>query len=150
MTACGEDITAPSCERCDDVRILSDRTEYRPGGVVRFTITNLTTDALRYDWCSMALASRSTEIAFESVYRPSRRCGPNAGMNEVLEHLQTIGPGETRSDSLAVTVAYQGQQRVHLWLVDVNGVPETGNPVVSNIFLVYPGASPNTDPAEDP
>ena len=140
--ACGGDeITAPTCDRCNELRILSDRAEYRPGGLVRFTISNLTRHELTYDWCSITLSSRTTNAPFEIVYAPSKRCGRDAGIQQVVANMVTITPGETRRDSLVVTTAaFQGQQRIHLWLVDAHGIPETGNPVTSNVFLILPGA----------
>jgi len=143
---CSDDrITDASCDRCDELQIRTERSEYRPGSIVRFSITNLTSTPLLYDWCSMGLAARTTEAPFEVVYRPSHRCGPNAGLEEVLANIQSILPGETRRDSLLVKVAFQGQQRVHLWLIDSTGHVEAENPVASNIFLVFPGANSRID-----
>ena len=141
-SGCSDGLTPPACERCGEMQIRTERSEYRPGALVRFTMTNLTGSPLRYDWCSMALASRSTETDFEAVYRPTRQCGSDAGPEEVLANMKIIRPGEARIDSLVVTVAFQGQQRVHVWLLDTEGRPETVNPAASNVFLVFPGASP--------
>ena len=38
---CGEGITDIACERYDELRIQTLRSENRPGAVVQFTITNL-------------------------------------------------------------------------------------------------------------
>lgn len=139
---CGGGITEPKCERCDELRVVTDRPEYRPGSVISFTIVNRTTTPLRYDWCSVVLASRGNDDEFDIHYSPARRCGFGAGTAEVMERLVIIGPGESYRDSLTIsTAANQSQYRLHLWLVDVNGVPEVGNPVVSNTFDIYPGAS---------
>lgn len=148
--ACDDSLTPPACERCGEMQIRTERSEYRPGAIVRFTMTNLTGSPLRYDWCSMALASRSTETDFEAVYRPTRQCGSDAGPEEVLTNMKIIRPGEARIDSLVVTVAFQGQQRVHVWLLDTEGRPETVNPAASNVFLVFPGASARLSEAARP
>lgn len=140
LVACGEGLAPDSCDRCDELRIRTERSEYRPGAVVRFSMTNLTAAPLRYDWCSMTLASRSTEIAFEKVYLPSRRCGAGANDETVRTHMRVLQPRETTLDSLVIRVAYQGQQRVHVWLLDAEGRPEAVNPAGSNVFLVFPGA----------
>ena len=140
-SACDDNLTPPVCERCGELQIRTERSEYRPGAIVRFYMTNVTASPLRYDWCSMTLASRSTERDFEIVYRPTHQCGLDAGPEEVVANMQIIRPGETRSDSLTIRVAFQGQQRVHVWLLDAEGRPEAVNPVASNVFLVFPGAS---------
>ena len=140
LIACGHDATGVACETCAEVVVRTERGEYRPGEVVRFTITNRGLTTLRYDWCSMVLGRRTSETPFETVYRPGARCGAGAGIEEVVAMMQVIAPGETRVDSLTVASLFiQSQQRVQLWLVDVNGLPD-GDPVVSNIFLVFPGA----------
>ena len=144
LVACGDKgITAPSCDRCDEMRVVTDRPEYRPGSNIVFTISNRTTADLRYDWCSVTLASRtSTDVDFDVTYRPSRRCGFGAGPAEVVQHMVVLAPGESVRDSVTVTgAANQSQYRLHVWLVDANGLPELGNPVASNIFDVYPSAS---------
>ena len=141
FSGCSSDgITEPKCERCDEMRVVTDRPEYRPGSVVAFTLTNRTTADLRYDWCSVAVASRGSSD-FETNYSPARRCGFGAGLSEVLEHMVVLAPGETLRDSATISSgAAQSQYRIQLWLLDENGLPETGNPVASNIFDVYPGA----------
>jgi len=141
LSGCSSDgITEPKCERCDEMRVVTDRPEYRPGSVVAFTLTNRTTTELRYDWCSVAVASRGS-ADFETNYSPARRCGFGAGLSDVLEHMVLLAPGETLRDSAAISSgAAQSQYRIQLWLLDENGLPETGNPIASNIFDVYPGA----------
>jgi hypothetical protein len=142
LSGCSSDgITEPECDRCDEMRIITDRPEYRPGSVIAFTLTNRTTTVLRYDWCSVAVASRGSSDDFETPYSPARRCGFGAGLSEVLEHMVLIPPGETLRDSATISSgAAQSQYRIHLWLLDENGLPELGNPIASNIFDVYPGA----------
>ena len=142
LSGCSSDgITEPTCDRCDEMRVVTDRPEYRPGSVIAFTVTNRTTAVLRYDWCSVAFASKGSSEAFETAYSPARRCGFGAGLPEVLEHMVLIEPGETLRDSASISsAAVQSQYRLHLWLLDENGLPETGNPIASNIFDVYPGA----------
>jgi hypothetical protein len=89
----------------------------------------------------VAFASKGSSEAFETPYSPARRCGFGAGLPEVLEHMVLIEPGETLRDSASISSgAPQSQYRVHLWLLDENGLPETGNPIASNVFDVYPGA----------
>ena len=92
LMACGDkSITAPNCDRCDEMRVVTDRPEYRPGSTIAFTITNRTPANLRYDWCSVALASRtSTDVDFDVRYQPSRRCGFGAGPAEVLASKQVL------------------------------------------------------------
>lgn len=142
LVACSEGVTEPKCARCGELRVITDRPEYRPGRVVAFTITNRTSAVLRYDWCSVGLASRAFSGEFEVLYSPARRCGLGAGLAEVLEHMVLIQPGESRRDSVSLSgAANQSQYRVHIWLLDDNGVPEGGNPVASNTFDVFPGAS---------
>lgn len=143
VAACGDKgVTAPTCDRCGEMRVVTDRPEYRPGSTIAFTLTNRTTDVLRYDWCSVGLSSRtSTTVDFEVRYTPSRRCGFGAGTAEVLEKMVLLAPGESVRDSVSVSgAANQSQYRLHVWLLDPNGVPETGNPIVSNIFEVFPSA----------
>lgn len=141
LSGCSSDgITEPKCERCDEMRVVTDRPEYRPGSVVVFTLTNRTTSELRYDWCSVAVASRGSSD-FEINYSPARRCGFGAGLAEVLEHMVILAPGETLRDSATISSgATQSQYRIQLWLLDENGLPEAGNPIASNIFDVFPGA----------
>ena len=142
LSGCSSDgITEPKCDRCDEMRVITDRPEYRPGSTIAFTVTNRTTAVLRYDWCSVAVASRGTSDDFVTPYSPARRCGFGAGLAEVLEHMVLIAPGETLRDSTAVSSgAAQSQYRIHLWLLDETGLPETGNPIASNVFDVFPGA----------
>jgi hypothetical protein len=139
---CSSDgITEPKCDRCDEMRVVTDRPEYRPGSVIAFSLTNRTSAVLRYDWCSVAIASRGSSEEFQTPYSPARRCGYGAGLPDVLEHMVLISPGETLRDSATISSgAVQSQYRIHLWLLDENGLPESGNPVASNIFDVYPGA----------
>ena len=143
ISACSDDITAPTCDRCDELRVLTDRPEYRPGSVIAFTVTNRTTDVLRYDWCSVAIGSRGNGDEFPpAVYSPSRRCGIGAGVEEVLDRMVLIPQGESYRDSVTISGgANQSLYRITIWLIDENGVPQAGNPVVSNTFDVYPGAS---------
>ena len=140
---CSDGITAPKCDRCDEMQVLTDRPEYRPGSVVAFTVTNRTADVLRYDWCSVSLASRGNGDDFPpAVYSPARRCGFGADVQDVLEHMVMLQPGETYRDSVNVNSgANQSLYRVTIWLLDENGTPQPGNPVVSNTFDVFPGAS---------
>ena len=142
LPGCSSDaITEPECDRCDEMRVITDRPEYRPGSVIAFTLTNRTSTVLRYDWCSVAIASRGSSEEFQTPYSPARRCGFGAGLSDVLEHMVLIPPGETVRDSATISSgAVQSQYRLHLWLLDENGLTETGNPVASNIFDVYPGA----------
>jgi hypothetical protein len=144
LFACGDKgITAPNCDRCDEMRVLTDRPEYRPGSTIVFTISNRTADDLRYDWCSVTLSSRtSPDVDFPVTYQPARRCGFGAGPEKVLERMVVVAPGESVRDSVTVSgAANQSQYQVHVWLLDANGVPETGNPVASNIFDVFPSAA---------
>ena len=56
--------------------------------------------------------------------------------------LHLAGVGATERDTVTTpSGALQGQYRINLWLVDENGNVELGNPVVSNTFDVFPGAS---------
>src|SRR5688572_32045157 len=81
LTVCSEGITAPKCERCDEMRVLTDRPEYRPGSTIAFTISNRTTAVLPYDWCSVGLASRGNGDDFPpATYSPARRCGIGANL----------------------------------------------------------------------
>lgn len=144
ITACeAGGITDATCDRCDEMRIRTDRPEYRPGTVIAFTITNQTAAPLRYDWCSVQLASRnSPEAPFEERYLPSRRCGFGAGVDEVLEKMVALQPGESVRDSVPINgAANQAQYRIQVWLVGDNGLPEPGNPIASNVFDVFPSAS---------
>ena len=142
LTGCSEDITAPKCERCDEMRVITDRPEYRPGSVIAFTITNRTTDVLRYDWCSVVLASRGSGDDFPPMaYSPTRRCGFGATVQDVLDKMVVIQPGASLRDSVSVSgAANQSVYRVTIWLLDENGFPQQGNPIVSNTFDVYPSA----------
>jgi hypothetical protein len=142
VAGCKEGLTEPQCDRCDEMRVITDRPEYRPGSVIAFTITNRTSTVLRYDWCSVTLASRGNADEFPINYSPARRCGIGAGPAEVLEHMVLIDPGATLRDSVSISgAANQSQYRLHVWLLDEVGLPEPGNPIVSNVFDVYPSAS---------
>ena len=143
VAGCDKGITDASCELCSEMRIRTDKAEYRPGAKVVFSITNRTTDVLRYDWCSVTAAARTdSDVPFEVRYTPSRRCGFTADVNDVLEHMQVMQPGATILDSLNLNSgSVQAQYRLHVWMVDETGLPETGNPVASNTFDVFPGAS---------
>jgi hypothetical protein len=114
--------------------------------MIAITIANQTTQPLRYDWCSVGTVGRTDSAdPFDTTYRPSRRCGFGAGLDEVRSHMITLAPGATERDSVATpSGALQGQYRINLWLVDENGNVELGNPVVSNTFDVFPGASSQT------
>ena len=142
VPSCGNGITDASCERCDEVRVRTSRGEYRNNGVVEFAITNRTSTEMRYDWCSVQLAGRTNSDApFNAVYSPARRCGFGAGVAEVVAHMRLIAPGATLVDSQKVSgAALQGQYRLHLWFLDETGLPEAGNPIVSNTFDVFPAA----------
>ena len=140
LSACSGGITAPDCDRCNELRVVTDRSEYRPGSVIAFTITNRTSTVLRYDWCSVGLSSRGSDGVFKANYSPSRRCGFGAGLTQVLEKMVLMSPGVTLRDSIVGT-AIQSHYRLALWLLDESGVPEDGNPVVSNTFEMFPGAN---------
>jgi hypothetical protein len=139
LLACSDGATEPTCDRCSELRIVTDRAEYRPGTMIAFTVTNRTSAVLSYDWCSVGLASRGGSGGFELRYSPSRRCGFGAGLEEVLEHMVPVAPGESVRDSILGS-AVQSVYRVHVWLLDETGAPEPGNPVASNSFDMFPGA----------
>lgn len=142
LTACSKEIVAPRCDRCDEMRVLTDRPEYAPGSVIAFTVANRTTSVLRYDWCSVSLASRGIGDGFEVNYSPARRCGFGATIQDVLDRMVVLQPGGSVRDSVTLTGgANQSQYRLHVWLIDDAGQPEPGNPVTSNIFDVFPGAN---------
>ena len=143
LAGCGNGITAPKCALCDELRVLTDHAEYRQGSWVAFTITNRTPDVLRYDWCSVEHVARtSSEEPFDVRYVPSRRCGFGAGIDQVREHMVALASGEARRDSVFLSgAAFQGQYRIHVWLVDESGVPDADNPVVSNTVDVFPTAN---------
>jgi hypothetical protein len=130
------------------MRVITDRPAYRPGTWIGFTVTNRTQAVLRYDWCSVSLASRGNGDDFpEARYSPARRCGFAADLQVVLDHVVPIQPGATLRDSVSVPGgANQSLYRVVVWLLDANGAPELGNPVVSNTVEVYPGASSAVSP----
>jgi hypothetical protein len=142
LAGCSDGITEPKCERCDEMRVVTDRAEYRPGSVIKFTITNRTSNVLRYDWCSVGLANKGNDGSFGLRYSPARRCGFGAGTQEVLQHMIVMPAGTSVRDSI-VASAVQSVYRLHVWLLDENGAPETGNPVASNAFDMYPGAALN-------
>lgn len=142
LPACTNGITEPKCDRCAELRVLTDRAAYRPGGSIGFTITNRTKDVLRYDWCSVGLANKGSDGTFNLRYSPARRCGFGAGTQEVRQHMIVIAAGTSVRDSI-VASAVQSVYRLHVWLLDENGAPETGNPVASNAFDMYPGAALN-------
>jgi hypothetical protein len=55
--------------------------------------------------------------------------------------MRLIAPGATLVDSQKVSgAALQGQYRLHIWFLDEMGLPEAGNPIVSNTFEVFPAA----------
>ena len=143
LAGCGNGITAPKCDRCDELRVLTDHAEYRQGTWIAFTITNRTPDVLRYDWCSVEHAARtSTESPFKVRYLPSRRCGFGAGIDEVREKMVVLAPAESARDSVSLSgAAFQGQYRIHVWLVDETGVADPNQPVVSNTVDVFPTAN---------
>lgn len=142
LAGCSDGITEPRCERCSEMRVVTDRAEYRPGGVIKFTVTNRTANVLRYDWCSVGLANKASDGSFNLRYSPARRCGFGAGTEDVVEHMIVIAAGTSVRDSI-VASAVQSVYRLHVWLLDENGAPETGNPVASNAFDMYPGAALN-------
>jgi hypothetical protein len=148
LAACDKGITAPDCDRCDEMRVLTDRLAYRPGSTIVFSISNRTTDVLRYDWCSVGLQSRGNTNDFPTAtYLPSRRCGIGAGLTEVLSHMVVIPAGGMVRDSSAISgAANQSWYRVTVWLVDETGVPQQANPVVSNTIDIYPGAKTSISP----
>ena len=143
LTGCGDGITAPKCDQCDELRVLTDYAEYRQGTWIAFTIKNRTPDALRYDWCSVQHVARtSSDAPFTVRYLPARRCGFGAGIDEVREKMVTLAPTESTRDSVFLSgAAFQGQYRIHLWLVDESGVADPDNPVVSNTVDVFPTAN---------
>lgn len=143
LAGCGGGITEPKCDRCDELRVVTDREEYRPGSTIAFTITNRTPSVLRYDWCSVGVASRGNGDDFPpAAYSPARRCGFGADVQDVLDHMVLIQPGEILRDSVTISSgANQSLYRITIWLLDETGVPQEGNPVVSNTFDVFPAAS---------
>jgi hypothetical protein len=148
LFACDKGITAPNCDRCDEMRVLTDRPEYRPGSTIAFTIANRTSNVLRYDWCSVGLNSRGNNDDFPpATYSPSRRCGIGAGLDDVLEKMVVLQPGESVRDSVSVSGgANQSLYRIAIWLIDENGSVLQGNPVVSNTIDIFPGASTSIAP----
>jgi hypothetical protein len=142
LSACAKGVADPICDRCGEMRIRTAYTEYSPRSVIGFTITNRTSGPLRYDWCSIGAVGRSiTSDPFLTVYRPDRRCGPGAGLAQVLANMRVLAAGASVSDSVTLfTGAFQGQYEIQLWLVDIGGALEPGNPVISNFFDVYPSA----------
>ena len=140
---CGNGITAPKCDRCDELRVLTDHAEYRQASWIAFTITNRTPDMLRYDWCSVSHVGRiSSDTPFDVRYIPSRRCGVGAGIDEVRENMVVLAPAESARDSVFLSgAAFQGQYRIHVFLVDESGVADEDNPVVSNTVDVFPTAN---------
>ena len=142
LLSCRKSVADPTCDRCDEMRIRSERTAYRPTAAITFTITNLTSGTLRYDWCSVVAGGRTnTSKPFNIEYRPDRRCGAGAGAAEVLANMRVLAAGASVRDSVVLSPgAYQGEYRVQIWLLDVAGLIEVGNPVVSNTFEVFPGA----------
>lgn len=142
MSCGGDGITAAKCDRCHEMRVLTDHPEYRPGSKIAFTLTNRTADVLRYDWCSVELVSRpSADVNFRARYLPSRRCGIDAGTAQVIEHMILLAPGASVRDSVSISgAANQSQYRLNVWLVDETGVADA-SPVASNTFDVYPSAN---------
>ena len=67
LTGCGNGITAPKCDQCDELRVLTDHAEYRQGTWIAFAIKNRTPDVLRYDWCSVEYVARTSSDAPFSV-----------------------------------------------------------------------------------
>ncbi|HEX6315531.1 MAG TPA: hypothetical protein VFZ73_11755 [Gemmatimonadaceae bacterium] len=143
LPACSDGITEPKCDRCAELRVLTDRAEYRLGSAIAFTLTNRTNAVLRYDWCSVGLASQARDGTFGLRYSPARRCGFGAGTQQVLQHMVVIPAGASVRDSVYGS-AVQSVYRLHVWLVQEDGTPETGNPVASNSFDMYPGAAANS------
>jgi hypothetical protein len=61
---------------------------------------------------------------------------------QVLANMRVLAAGASVSDSVTLLLgAFQGQYRIQLWLVDITGTPEPGNPVISNFFDVVPSAA---------
>jgi len=140
--ACNEPLLEPRCDRCNEVRVQTDIQEYATGAQVAFTISNLTSDMLRYDWCSVVAASRrlgGAEEPFDTAHRPSARCGAGAGPAEIAANMRALDAGGSVRDSLMLRPgAIQQEYRVLLWLVAADGTLEAGNPVFSNGFDVTP------------
>ena len=143
LSGCHQGVADPVCDRCGEIRIRTTYTAYRPTSVIGFAITNRTSQPLRYDWCSISAAGRSlTTDPFPVAYRADRRCGPGAGLVQVLANMRVLAAGATVGDSVTLLIgAFQGQYRIQLWLVDITGTPEPGNPVISNFFDVVPSAA---------
>jgi hypothetical protein len=144
LVACeGSGIADPNCALCDELRIRTDRADYNPRSLVRFTLTNRTSDSLRYDWCSVVGMGRvSTDRPFDTEYRVQARCGAGAGLADVIANMRVLAPGASSRDSVSLNASYQGDYQVQVWLVDAGGGVVPHNPVVSNLFSVRPGVAP--------
>ncbi len=131
-----------TCQVRLGIEVCADRAEYRPGATVNFTVTNRGSQAVLIDACSYQVAGRSREaLPFEWDYDPTRGCGPQATIEDVVAMMRALEPGASLAGAATIVPnAFQGFYRVGVWLVDAAGALVDDDPFTSNDFDVLPSA----------
>jgi hypothetical protein len=124
------------------VRILTDRTEYRPTERVIVTTTNLTGRAVFDDHCGGEVQGFEYLQRWNASYGMGRGClsrDPGGWRQRSVP----IAAGGTHVDTMHINgQAYSGTWRVQLLLLDEAGEPLADAHRVSNTFRVRGGWTP--------
>ena len=145
VPACGKSVTEPATSICatrNGAEVCAAKAQYSPGDLVRFTVRNTSGASIYKDNCSAKLVGTTTRDGkFEAVFDPTRSCGPNASMDDIVANMIELAPDESTSDSLELqTFAFQGYYRVIVWIVDSDGTLVANTPAISGTFHVFPSA----------
>ncbi len=143
-SACGN-LLGPEGFRCaqsDGIEICTEGEEYRPGSTLVFDLTNLRSESVWVDLCSIAkeVADRSDQYWVEIVYSPNRRCGFNPGPEVLAQNRPEVEPGGTLTHSIVVHSVVQAVYRLDVWLLDEAGNFLSDDPFQSGKFAMFPSA----------
>lgn len=131
------------CDERNGIQVCAQREEYRPGAVIGFTVRNRTSETVHVDMCSTTFDGRTgSEQPFtEPDYNPTRQCGRDFTLDDILASMRELAAGTTLQLSLRIApFAFQGQYRVTLWLLSAEGGLLSEEPYRSGIFDVFPSA----------
>ncbi len=143
LAACSDGFGPSStCQVRLGIEVCVDREEYAPGATVNFTVANRGSQSVFIDACSYQVSGRSREVLpFEWDYDPTRGCGPEATIEDVVAMMRSLDPGASLTGGVLITPgAFQGFYRVGVWQVDAAGALVDDDPFTSNDFNVLPSA----------
>ncbi len=143
LAACSDGFGPSStCQVRLGIEVCAGRDEYRPGATVDFTVTNRGSQPVLIDACSYQVSGRSREaLPFVWDYDPTRGCGPEATIEDVVAMMRSLDPGASLRGAVGIAPsAFQGFYRVGVWQVDASGALVDDDPFTSNDFDVLPSA----------